>query len=227
MRLSRVGTVVVGAVLAVGALAGPAWAHVQVEATPGAPGAADATLKIMAAGESATAGTSKLEVVADPAIPADQVTLVSGPTGWTVAPGADGGFTLAGPALAKGADAEIAVKVKALPNAPQVTFKVVQSYSDGEVVRWIELPGPDGKEPDNPAPIVKLTAGAASAISPKPANDSDSDAAAAKSGSLAHTGAATRPLALAAGLLFLAGGWSIAFGAGARPRLRPAAARSR
>jgi hypothetical protein len=217
MRLSRVGTVVAGAVLTVGALAGPAWAHVQVEATPGAPGAADATLKIMAAGESGTAGTSKLEVVADPAIPADQVTLVSGPTGWTLTPGASGGFTLAGPALAKGTDAEIAVKVKALPNAPQVTFKVVQSYSDGEVVRWIELPGADGQEPDHPAPVVKLTAGAASAISPKPANDADSDSAAAKpSGSLARTGAATRPLALAAGLLLLAGGWAVTAGAGRR-----------
>jgi uncharacterized protein YcnI len=220
MRLNRVATVVAGAVLAVGALAGPAFAHVQVEATPGSPGATDATLKIMAAGESGTAGTSKLDVVADPAIPADQVTVVSGPTGWTLAPGTDGGFTLSGPALAKGADAEISLKVKTLPNVPQVTFKVVQTYSDGQVVRWIELPGPDGKEPDNPAPVVKLTAGAASAVSPKPANDDDADSAgAAKSGSLARTGAADRPLAAGAGLLLLAGGWSIAFGAGRRRRM--------
>ena len=216
MRLSRIGTVVVGAVLALGAMAAPALAHVEVEATPGAPGATDATLKIMAAGESGTAGTSKLDVVADPAIAADQVTLVSGPTGWTLTPGTSGGFTLSGPALAKGADAEISLKVKQLPNVPQVTFKVVQSYSDGEVVRWIELPGPDGTEPDNPAPVVKLTAGAASATSPKPANDNDSDSDAAKTGSgpLARTGAADRPLAVAAGLLLLAGGWAVAFGAG-------------
>ena len=111
--------------------------------------------------------------------------------------------------------------MKALPNVPQVTFKVVQTYSDGEVVRWIERPGPDGREPDNPAPVVKLTAGAASAVSPKPANDDDADSAGAAkpaSGSLARTGAADRPLA-AAGLLFLAGGWSIAFGAGRRRRV--------
>src|SRR5205807_4647209 len=157
-------------------------------------------------GESGTAGTNKLEDVADPAIPADQVTLVSGPSGWTLTPGAAGGFTLAGPALAKGDDANVSLKVKQLPNAPQVTFKVVQSYSDGEVVRWIELAGPDGKEPDNPAPIVKLTPGAASAISPKPANDNDADSAAAKDGSLARTGAVDRPLAVAAGLLLLVGG---------------------
>jgi hypothetical protein len=171
----------------------------------------------MAAGESGTAGTSKLDVVADPAIAADQVTLVSGPTGWTVAPGTNGGFTLAGPALAKGDDAKIAVKVNKLPDVPQVTFKVVQTYSDGEVVRWIELAGADGKEPDHPAPIVKLTAGAASAISPAPANDEDADHAAA-GGSLARTGAGDRALALAAGLLLLMGGWAVTAGA-RRPAL--------
>jgi uncharacterized protein YcnI len=208
--------VVFGAALTLGALGAPAWAHVQVEADPGSPGASDATLKIMAAGESGTAGTSKLEVVADPAIPADQVTLASGPSGWTLAPSANGGFTLAGPALAKGDDANVSLKVKQLPNAPQVTFKVVQTYSDGEVVRWIELAGADGKEPSNPAPIVKLTPGAASSISPKPAGDAD---AAAGGGNLARTGAADRALALAAGLLLLAGGWGIALGAGRRTQL--------
>jgi periplasmic copper chaperone A len=35
-----------------------------------------------------------------------------------------------------------------------LTFKAVQTYSNGEVVRWI---GPEGS--DNPAPTVKLTAG--------------------------------------------------------------------
>ena len=204
MRLSRVGVIVFGAALTVAALAAPAWAHVQVTATPGSPGATDAILKITAAGESGTAGTSKLNVVADPAIPADQVTLVSGPTGWTVTPGTDGGFMLSGPALAKGTDADISVKV-------------VQTYSDGQVVRWIELAGPDGKEPDNPASIVKLTPGAASAVSPKPAEDADADAA--KTGSLARTGAADRPLAVAAGVLLLSGGCGIALGARRRKAL--------
>jgi Domain of unkown function (DUF1775) len=194
----------------------PGWAHVQVEAQPGSPGATDATLKITAAGESATAGVTKLDVTADPAIPVDQVTLVGGPTGWTVTAGSQGGFTISGPALPKGEDAVVSVKVKQLPNVPQVTFKVLQSYSDGEIDRWIELPGPDGKEPDKPAPIVKLTAGAASAISPKPANDEDTKGAA--SGSLARTGAADRTLALAAGVLLLLGGWSV-IGGTRRPAL--------
>jgi len=218
MRLSRFGAVAFGAALAIGALAAPAWAHVQVEATPGSPGAVDAVLKITAAGESATAGVAKLEVVAEPAIPADQVTFVSGPTGWAVGPGgSSGGFTLSGPAIAKGEDALVSLKVKALPDVPQLTFKVVQTYSDGDVERWIELPGPDGAEPDKPAPIVKLSAGAASAVSPKPADDEDA-APAAKGAALARTGAADRGLALAAGLLLLGGGWAIALGAGRRQR---------
>ena len=215
MSIRKLGIIAAGASIALAALAAPAWAHVQVTATPGAPGATDATLKIMAAAESASAGISKLDVTADPAIPADQVTLSDGPTGWTVSPGSSGGFALSGPALPKGQDAEISLKVKQLPNAPQVTFKVVQPYSDGDVERWIELAGPDGKEPDKPAPIVKLTAGAASAVSPAPANDDDADHAAAEtgSGSLARTGAGDRPLAAAAGLLLLAGGGGLIAGA--------------
>jgi uncharacterized protein YcnI len=205
VSVRRVGAILFGAAVSLGALAAPAWAHVQVEAQPGAPGAADAVLKVLAAGESGTAGVAKLEVVADPAIPADQVTLVDAPAGWTLTPGTNGGFVLAGPALPKGEDAVSHIKVKQLPDAPKVVFKVVQTYSDGEVVRWIELTGADGKEPDHPAAVVTLTAGAASAISPAPADDAD----AAPSGSLARTGSQARPLACAGGLLLLLGGWSI------------------
>jgi uncharacterized protein YcnI len=214
MSVRRASVVVFGVAVSIGALAAPAWAHVQVESTPGAPGAANAVLKVLAAGESGTAGVSKLELVADPAIPADQVTLVDGPTGWTLSPGTNGGFVLAGPALPKGEDAVSHLTVKQLPSAPQVVFKVVQTYGDGEVVRWIEQTGPDGKEPDHPAAVVTLTAGAASAISPAPANDED----AAPKGPLARTGSQTRTLAFAAGLLLLLGGWSIA--AGTTPRRR-------
>jgi uncharacterized protein YcnI len=203
-----------GIATAIGALAAPAWAHVQVEAQPGSPGATDAVLKILAAGESGTAGVTKLEVVADPAIPADQVTLVDAPTGWTLSPGSNGGFVLAGPALPKGQDAISHVKVKQLPDAPKVVFKVVQTYSDGEVVRWIELAGADGKEPDHPAAVVTLTAGATSAVSPAPADDAD----AKPTGSLARTGSRDRTLAVGGGLLLLFGGGGVTAGATRRSR---------
>jgi uncharacterized protein YcnI len=48
-----------------------------------------------------------------------------------------------------------------LPAADKIVFKALQTYSDGEVVRWIEEPAADGKEPAHPAPTVKLAAAAA------------------------------------------------------------------
>jgi uncharacterized protein YcnI len=53
-----------------------------------------------------------------------------------------------------------------------LTFKALQTYSNGEIVRWI---GPDGS--DNPAPTVAVNAGdvaAASTPTPAPAATSDS-----------------------------------------------------
>jgi hypothetical protein len=47
-------------------------------------------VEFRAAAESKTAGITKLEVVADPAVPADLVTLVAGPTGWKVGTGSSG-----------------------------------------------------------------------------------------------------------------------------------------
>ena len=222
MSMRRMNIVLAGVAVVWFGLALPALAHVVVEAQPGTPGATDATLKVTAAAESSTAGISKIDVTADPAIPADQITLISGPSGWTVSTGSQGGFAVGGPALAKGEAAVVSLRVKQLPSAPQVVFKVLQTYSDGDVERWIELPGPDGKEPDKPAPIVKLSAGAASAVSPTPANDADEADHGATSGSdssLARTGAGDRTLVLAAGLLLVAGGWSVVTGAPKRRRL--------
>jgi uncharacterized protein YcnI len=49
----------------------------------------------------------------------------------------------------------------------QLVFKTLQTYSDGKVARWIEEPS-GGDEPENPAPVLKLTAGDASSA-PAPA----------------------------------------------------------
>jgi uncharacterized protein YcnI len=46
-----------------------------------------------------------------------------------------------------------------LPDASSLTFKALQTYSDGSVVRWIETPAPGSKdEPEHPAPVLSLTA---------------------------------------------------------------------
>ncbi|NED89124.1 DUF1775 domain-containing protein, partial [Streptomyces sp. SID11233] len=45
-------------------------------------------------------------------------------------------------------------------DADQLVFKALQTYSNKEVVRWIEEPKSDGSEPDDPAPVLVLSAAA-------------------------------------------------------------------
>lgn len=137
-------------------LAGPASAHVEVTVDPPAAATRDATIKIEAEAESRSAGIAKLEIATEP--PGGAVTLVEGPPGWTLSPGSSGTFVVQGPPLAAGKDATVVVKAE-LPNAPQLVFKVLQTYTDGRVDRWIQTPDPaaPGKEPEMPAPIVSLS----------------------------------------------------------------------
>jgi uncharacterized protein len=47
-----------------------------------------------------------------------------------------------------------------LPDAPSITFRALQRYADGSVVRWNEVAAPGAKdEPDNPAPVLELAKG--------------------------------------------------------------------
>ncbi|MBI3257565.1 MAG: DUF1775 domain-containing protein, partial [Actinobacteria bacterium] len=39
-----------------------------------------------------------------------------------------------------------------------LTFKALQTYANGEVVRWIEAARTDDAEPERPAPVLMLTA---------------------------------------------------------------------
>jgi uncharacterized protein YcnI len=52
---------------------------------------------------------------------------------------------------------EFDVSAGPLPKAPSMEFKALQTYSDNEVVRWIEPAKADGSEPEHPAPTLKLT----------------------------------------------------------------------
>jgi hypothetical protein len=47
--------------------------------------------------------------------------------------------------------------------AGQLVFKALQTYSSGEIVRWIEVPVAGQPAPDNPAPVLALTPGSPSA----------------------------------------------------------------
>ncbi|WEO96502.1 YcnI family protein [Streptomyces sp. FXJ1.172] len=53
------------------------------------------------------------------------------------------------------------LSIGALPgNTDQLVFKALQTYSDKEVVRWIEVPQAGQDEPENPAPVLTLSAAA-------------------------------------------------------------------
>lgn len=51
---------------------------------------------------------------------------------------------------------EFDVSLGPLPVADQIVFKALQTYSGGEVVRWIDEPAA-GAEAEHPAPVLKLT----------------------------------------------------------------------
>jgi len=50
-----------------------------------------------------------------------------------------------------------------LPRTDQLVFKVVQTYDDGLVQRWIDEPVPGEPEPEHPAPVLALDRAAAAA----------------------------------------------------------------
>lgn len=167
----------VGAVtVTVVAWAGPAAAHVEVSADNPQAGASDVTLTFVAESESNTEGIVSLAVVLPEGIAPEDVRWVSGPDGWELTTGevADQpGYTVAGPPVSAGTDAEYQVRIATLPSdATELAFRTLQTYSDGHVDRWIELPQP-GVELQEPAPVLKLEPAAAPPIespSPSPAD---------------------------------------------------------
>ena len=53
---------------------------------------------------------------------------------------------------------EFDVSLGPLPkDTDSIVFKALQTYSDGTVVRWIDLQQPGQPEPDHPAPVLHLT----------------------------------------------------------------------
>ncbi|ASW54837.1 YcnI family protein [Plantactinospora sp. KBS50] len=116
---------------------------------------------------------------------------------WTADSGAD---------IKPGQFQEFDVSLGPLPQADQVVFKALQTYSDDSIVRWIDEPSTDGSEVEHPAPVLKLAAKAADA----PASSAPASAAAeasdeaADSGSGAGLGWGIAGLVVAVGALVLA-----------------------
>ncbi|MFE2512376.1 YcnI family copper-binding membrane protein [Streptomyces naganishii] len=68
-------------------------------------------------------------------------------------------WTADGKGIEPGYFQKFPVSVGALPeDADQLVFKALQTYSDKQVVRWIEVQAKGGPEPQNPAPVLELAA---------------------------------------------------------------------
>jgi periplasmic copper chaperone A len=198
---ATLAAVAVGAVAGALAFAGSAAAHVTVSSSDATQGGFG-RIAFRVPNESDTATTTKLEVhlpddqpvasVSVQPLPGwtaavqtrkldkpiktddgDEVTDVASVITWTATPDA---------ALKAGQFQEFAVSLGPLPKTDKLVFKVLQYYSDGSVVRWIDLPDNSGKEPDHPAPILKLAAGTG--------DDAESPAAAPATASGGGDGAA-------------------------------------
>ncbi|QIY59897.1 YcnI family protein [Streptomyces sp. RPA4-5] len=169
-----VGAAAVGSVVL---LAAPAFAHVSVQPAGPAPKGGYATVNFKVPNERDDASTVKLEVTLPTDHPLASVMPQPVP-GWKVDVKKS---KLAKPlemhgekinevpskitwtAEDKGVEAgqfqQFPVSVGMLPeDADQVVFKALQTYDDKEVVRWIEPTKEGAPEPENPAPVLKLTA---------------------------------------------------------------------
>lgn len=170
----RLGTALTFVAAAVLLTAGPAAAHVEVDADKAQALAENVTLRFNAESESAKAGIAELRVVLPKGMSPADVAYGQGPKGWTFTANEDG-YTVKGPAVAVGKNAEYSVTVRQLPDAKELAFKTLQTYSDGSVDRWIELDESGGGDEHghghgSPAPVLKLKAAAPGAkpVPPSP-----------------------------------------------------------
>jgi uncharacterized protein YcnI len=217
------GLVVTLGVVAV--MAAPAAAHVTISPDQATPGEV-AHVVFRVPNESDDAVTTELEVHFPEETPIPSVRTAAVP-GWTVAVErtaldqpieghhgeqiseivsvvtwtADSEDT----GIQPGEYADFPAEIGPLPDAPELYFRTLQTYSDGTISRWIEEPT-NGTEPEFPAPALRLTAGEPDAGTPTP----DQAAAPADDDSSDGSGTGTGAVWLAlAGLLAGLGGLAL------------------
>ncbi|QUW92355.1 YcnI family protein [Streptomyces sp. V17-9] len=198
MKASRIATAGAVSGIAVLALSAPAFAHVSVQPEGAAAKGGYAVVDFKVPNERDNASTTKLEVTfptdhplasvmpqpvpgwkaevtkAKPAKPLEahgkQITEVVTKVTWT----ADG------KGVEPGYFQKFPVSIGALPeDADQLVFKAIQTYSNKEVVRWIEVPQEGQEEPDTPAPVLKLSAAEEDAHGASGSSDAKADDAGA------------------------------------------------
>ncbi|GLF97857.1 DUF1775 domain-containing protein [Streptomyces yaizuensis] len=153
-RAARTALAALLASAAVALGAGPAAAHAGVTASNPQAMATDVKLTFTSEAESATAGLARIHILLPPGLSRAAVVTDKLPKGWQLS-FAEGGYVVTGKPLPVGTDAVHTVVIKQLPKAKQLVFKVLETYSDGKISRWIEEPGA-GDTGDNPAPVLQL-----------------------------------------------------------------------
>jgi uncharacterized protein YcnI len=176
--------------------AGAASAHVHIvpESTPRG---SDLTAVFTVPNEESAATTNELQIQIPTDHPIGAVTVAPVP-GWTInviksklavpLKTDDGTVTDAvseidwtGGTIAPDQFQEFPVSFDSLPDdVSSLTFKTVQTYSNGDVVRWIETDA-NGVEAEHPAPVLTLTKGSGDAATAAPAKVSGSTASTASS----------------------------------------------
>lgn len=140
-------------------LAAPASAHVAVTPETVAPGEA-AALTFRVPNESDSAKTVSVEIALPDEPQFDFVSVAAAP-GWTHEEARSGdrvtSITWSGGTIAPGEFHEFSIVVGPVEGVDRLEFKAVQTYDDGEVVRWID-PTVEGEgEPEHPAPTVSVS----------------------------------------------------------------------
>ncbi len=163
---------VAAAVVALAAL--PASAHVTISPDTATQGGGDVQLTFRVPNEESNASTTQVQVAFPTDHPIASV-LVQPVAGWTAKIDTttlptpihtdDGDIsqvvsqiTWSGGTIAPGQYGAFTVLLGQLPSdTSQLAFKAVQTYSNGDVVRWIDLTQPGQPAPDHPAPVLTLT----------------------------------------------------------------------
>jgi uncharacterized protein len=174
-------------------LAGPAAAHVTVTAPGATSGGSDQEITFRVPVEQ-NASTVGITVQLPLRTPIASV-LVEPTPGWTHTQKTvklakpihtdDGDITSAvsqitwtaakGQGLQPGEFGAFTIIAGQLPDASALTFKALQTYSNGTVVKWIQVAAPGAKdEPDFPAPTLQLTAATPAATTDSSSSSSSS-----------------------------------------------------
>lgn len=182
MLLARLGVVLTAVVTLVVGGGAVAVAHVTVHADEAVRGgAAEITFRVPS--ESDTASTVSVQVAFPADTPIAKVAVLP-QAGWThqatkarlpaPVPAGHGQevsevvsrveWRAAGPdtAVKPGEYQVFRIAASPLPQADRLVFKVVQTYDDGQVQRWIEEPAANGPAPEHPAPVLTLSTDGAS-----------------------------------------------------------------